>query len=130
MKNESKKINPDSLVLRSFDSRAVGVDVVLCNEFLERLLDSNKKLKTSLVNRFKTIQGKDHDDGVKKFNLERWSGGEANPTLEIVMIGGNFKFAMTHFGILRSLTSDGLAKSPVREKIIDFFIDPMSFISA
>lgn len=112
---------------KQFDKKGLSPEVNLCNEFLMIFLGSKKEVKKLLENYFKKCVANAYDNSVKKFNLERWSGGEVNPTLEIVKIKDEFKFATTHYGILSPLSSIDLEEHQMKEAILGFFFKPLEY---
>jgi len=54
-------------------------------------------------------------------------GNEINPTLEIVQVEGEFKFASTHYGVLSPLGQYDCNKPSVKAVMMDFLLIRPSF---
>lgn len=107
-----------------FSDKNLDQSVISLNERLNAFLKRKKGIKNLLIQYFEKCNPREYDDGIKKFNLETWSGNEANPTLEIVQVDGEIKFGMTHYSILGPLK----IRPAVSDVIKDFFINPKKYI--
>lgn len=115
-------------LIERFEEKALDPQVNWLNEFLVEVLDANHNVKVYLENYFQRCPVNDYDHGLKKFNLERWSGGDINPSLEIVLVDGEFKFATTHYGVLGPLSRETCNKQNIKAVIMSFFINPVSYL--
>jgi hypothetical protein len=114
-------------IANKFDASSLDEQVNWLNEFLARFLMANPAVQQALDSYYSHCQVNDYDDEIKKFNLEKWCGGEVNPTLEIVQVKGQLKFATTHYGVLGPLSRDECNKQRVKEVIFTFFTNPLNF---
>lgn len=121
------KDSDNAVSLEKFDQGVLTPEVNLCNEFLMIFLNSKEETKKLLKDHFKKCAANDYDKGVKKFNLGAWWGGDMNPTLEIVEIKDEFKFATTHYGVLTPLSRADLKRSQIKSTMVDFFLDPLKY---
>jgi len=114
-------------VLNRFNYEQLNSEIKLVNDLLANYLELKMAVKESLIGYFKTQ--KVGLDEFKTFNLERWCGGEVNPTLEIVEVDGRFLFGMTHYGILGPLTYKEFISHKERFlcEILKFFADPQKY---
>ena len=112
---------------KKFDVKALDQQVNWLNEFLENFLRTKSKIKQALHRHFDSCKANDYDDGIKKFNLGRWGGGTVNPTVEIVQVEGELKFATTRYGVLAPLNKLDCNRPEVKTTIMNFFINPAKY---
>lgn len=111
-----------------FEEKCLDQQVNWLNDFLSQFLDSKPKIKQAILSHFNNCQANDHDGGIKKFNLQRWCGGDVNPTLEIVEVNGRLKFATTHYGVLAPLSRVDCGMKAIKNALMDFFLHPDKYL--
>lgn len=117
-------------LLKEFSDELRNPVIRSINDYLTSSLEVDQDIKSSLKKYFEKCEV--GHDGLKTFNLERWSsfgGSESNPTIEIVEVGERFQLGMTHYGMLRPLRQKDYES---RNKIIlhlihDFLEHPKKF---
>ncbi|MFA6251110.1 MAG: hypothetical protein WC603_00560 [Candidatus Paceibacterota bacterium] len=115
----------DSTLVQEFKGRQTS-EVELVNDFLTVSLATNMDVGKILADYFKK-RDCPRIRGLKTFNLERWSGSESNPTIELVKVGKTFFFGMTHYGMLGPLKNSALKNEAVKDVIISFILNPLKF---
>lgn len=110
-------------IIEKFDANNLDQQVNWLNRFLEKFSETNLKAKQAFWDYFNNCQINDYDDNIKKFNLERWGGGDINPTIDIALVNGELKFATTRYGILTPLSREDCNKCPIKTVIMDFFLN-------
>ncbi|MDP3836837.1 MAG: hypothetical protein Q8Q67_01935 [bacterium] len=111
-----------------FEEKNLDQQVTWLNDFLSQFLDSRPEIKQAILGHFKNCQANDYDGGIKMFNLQRWCGGDVNPTLEIAEVNGKLKFATTHYGVLAPLNRTDCGMKPIKNALIDFFLHPDKYL--
>jgi len=92
----------NNITLQRFNNELLNPEIKLVNDLLATFLELEPKKKKLLIRYFK--KQKVRYDGFKTFNLQRWYGGDVNPTLEIVEVENKFLFGVTHYGVLGPLS--------------------------
>jgi len=115
-------------LVKSFKAENLDSQVNWLNDLLAEFLKANLTLKKAFDDYFVTCETNNYEDGVKKFNLERWSsfGGDSNPTLEIVEVEGELKFAYSAYGMLGPLESKDYDRPIIKSAVARFFSEPFS----
>lgn len=116
-------------LVESFKTDNLDSQINWLNDLLAEFLKINLNLKGAFDNYFITCKTGSYEEGIKKFNLERWGsfGGDSNPTLEIVEVSGELKFVYSVYGMLRPLKSTDFDRAMIKEAVAKFFADPLSF---
>ncbi|MEI6836012.1 MAG: hypothetical protein WCK59_04225 [Candidatus Falkowbacteria bacterium] len=116
-------------LVESFNPENLDPQINWLNDLLAEFLKVNLTLKMAFDDYFIAREAESYEEGVKKFNLERWSscGSDSNPTLEIVEIKGELKFAYSAYGTLGPLKSKDYNRAMIKSIVAKFFAEPLSF---
>lgn len=116
----------EDMLMSRFKSNALSPQVNWLNDFLTKLLESQPNLK-KVINLTFDLIAVNSPGTFKRFTIGKWNDDITNSTLDIVLIDGEYKFAITHFGMLYSLGQKDCDKPHIKTTLMDLFINPEKY---